>query len=407
MLYWRLAFRNLFRQRERLGLNLILLIGAFSAIVVFKGFKVHVLQTIQDIAVDTQFGHIQVAQNKVLKNELVESISDKMIMEPEALIQELKAIPGVRAVSGRLDFYGLLNSEEKSIPVRFVGFDPELEPELQKRLFFHEGKAFSEPKQLIISTGVQKILKTRPQGELTIVGSTLEGGLNAMDVTVTGVFSTGITEVDRDTVYLSLREAQKIYDSNAVGRLILTLKEPKDLVKMSQAVGGTLAAANSGGGLGVRTWRELSDLFNQVEGFFDFQNLVIELILLALVLLSVSNTMNMTVFERLAEIGTLRALGDQESDIRRLFLIEAILLGLLSVFLGVPLAYLLMQLISSFEIPILLPLASQPIPMKLVAYPGSFVEASLVCFFSITLASLWPARRGAGTPIVTALKAKI
>jgi putative ABC transport system permease protein len=406
MLYWRLAFRNLFRQRERLLLNLILLVGAFSAIVIFKGFKIYVLGTIQDVVVDTQFGHVQVTQNRVWNNEFIDSASEKLLSEPEALIKKLSTVPGVNSVSGRLDFYGLLNTEEKSIPVHFIGFNPQLEPQLQKRLLFLEGKAFSEPRHLIISTGIQKILKVHAGSELTIVGSTLDGGLNAMDVKVTGVFSSGITEVDRDTVYLSLREAQKIYDTGAVGRLILTLQDPKALLPMTGKI-ESIVAADSGGQLGARNWRQLSDLFNQVEVFFGFQNLVIEVILLALVLLSVSNTMNMTVFERLGEIGTLRALGDQERDIQMMFLIEAVVLGLLAVLLGGPIAYVLLKLISSFEIPILLPLASQPIPMKLIAYPGSFIEASLVCFLSITIASLWPARRGAKTSIVTALKAKI
>ena len=60
MLYWRLAFRNLLRHRGRLILNLILLVGAFSTIVCFKGFKSHVLNTIHDLIIDSQFGHLQV-----------------------------------------------------------------------------------------------------------------------------------------------------------------------------------------------------------------------------------------------------------------------------------------------------------------------------------------------------------
>ncbi len=411
MLYWRLAFRNLFRQKARLILNLTLLFGAFAAIVFFKGFKMNVLMVMTDILVETQYGHIQVAKPKLWDNAPIDQISEKMISDPTNLIQKISNLEGVRFVSPRIEFYGLLNSEDKSIPAHFIGFDPGVETQVQKNLFFSEGGHFTQSKQIIIGSGLQKILKVKPGEDLTLVSPTIDGGMNAMDVSLKGVFSTGFAEIDKETVYLPLKDAQKIYDSTAVNRILISLKNPKNLQAEEDKIrnlvnqeGLTQPPAEK---LEVRSWRKLADIFNQVEDFYDFQNFTIEFILLLLVLLSVSNTMNMTVFERLGEIGTLRALGDYESDIRYLFFTEAILLGALSILISAPVAFLLMQLISNLGFSVVLPLASQPIPVRLIAYPTSFLEASGVCFFSIVLASLWPAKKGAQTSIVTALRAKI
>ena len=115
----------------------------------------------------------------------------------------------------------------------------------------------------------------------------------------------------------------------------------------------------------------------------------------------------MTVFERLSEVGTLRALGDQESDIQFLFLIEAIILGTLSIGLGIIFSYLVVQIISNIGFSIHLPLASQALPIKIILYTRSYIEAIVVCFFSTVAASIWPARRASKLPIVLALKAKI
>ena len=74
--------------------------------------------------------------------------------------------------------------------------------------------------------------------------------------------------------------------------------------------------------LQVRDWKDLAELYTQVEVFYIFQNFLIEVIIVCLLFLSIANTVSMTVFERLSEIGTLRALGDYESEVRNLFLIH-------------------------------------------------------------------------------------
>ena len=72
MLYWRLAFRNLFRHRARLVLNLFLLVGAFSTIVCFKGFKIHVLNVKQELVIDKDFGHIKLEKKSYWDNTPVD-----------------------------------------------------------------------------------------------------------------------------------------------------------------------------------------------------------------------------------------------------------------------------------------------------------------------------------------------
>jgi putative ABC transport system permease protein len=402
MLYWKLAFRNLFRHKTRLTLNLILLVGAFTSIVIFKGFKANVLNHMRDVIIDTQLGNIQVAKEQFWNNTPVDRAIDKLIEDPKALIQRLAAIDGIDYISARISFYGLINTETKSIPARFIGFDPNLETKLQPRLSFPKGRPFSDRKQVIVSTGLEKILKLKPDENVTVVSPTLDGGLNAMDFTATGVFATGFTETDNGTVFLSLADAQKVLDSDRVENLMIVLKDRERSREIQSQIQGVLENT----GLRAKSWQDISELYVQVEGFFNFQNTVIEVILLLLLLLSVSNTMSMTVFERLAEIGTLRALGDYESNIQMLFFIEAILLGLLATAIAIPFSYMVVQLINAVGVPVVLPLASQPMPLQVAVTASSYASAIAICFFSIVLASLWPSRKGAATPIVDALRAK-
>ncbi|MFZ3228777.1 MAG: FtsX-like permease family protein [Pseudobdellovibrio sp.] len=403
MLLWRLAFRNLLRHRGRLFLNMLLLVGAFSTIVCFKGFKNHVLNEIQRIMIDTQFGHIQVAKKKYWDNSAVDQLTDKMIQNTSELVTQISENPQIQFVSPRIEFYGLVNTEEKSVTAHFVGIQPNVETQLQSSLLIPEGTAFHNAHEALLSTGLKTKLNLKSGSSVTVVSPTLAGGVNAMDLHVQGIFGTGIAEVDNGTIYLPLVDAQKILDTDFADKLVITIKNESNSAEVISDIRRIIKNTD----LEVKSWRDLADLYNQVEDFYIFQNFFIEMIILLLLLLSVANTVSMTVFERLSEIGTLRALGDYETDIQKLFLIESFLLGGLSILIGIPISLAIVHFVSSLSIPITLPMASQPILFKLLPNVASFIEASTVCLFSVVLASLWPARKGSKIPIVSALLAKI
>ena len=403
MLFWRLAFRNLFRHRGRLFLNLILLVGAFATIVSFKGFKSHVLYEVQNAMINSQYGHIQIAKKSQWQNLSVDQATDKLLDPTPDLLAPISKIRGVQSVSGRKEFYGLINTEEKSVTAHFIGVQPQAEKYLQDTIIMEVGGPFQNPKETILSSGLKSKLKATVGQDVTVLSPTLTGSVNAMDLKITGLFSTGVADVDKGTIFLNLKDAQKILDTDLVDRLLIKLDDETEISRVLAEIKPLLQGTD----LQAKGWRELAELYNQVEQFYQFQNFFIEMIILLLLLLSVANTVTMTVFERHSEIGTLRALGDYESDVQNLFLIESFLLGLLAVILAIPISYLLIQFVSGLNIPIMLPLASQPIPFKLIPTLGAYFEASAVCIFAVVLASLWPARKAARVSIVTALSAKI
>ena len=61
---------------------------------------------------------------------------------------------------------------------------------------------------------------------------------------------------------------------------------------------------------------------------------VLQFIILLMVLLSVANSVNMSLFERQGEFGTMQALGNRRKDVVRLVITESILLGLAGAALG-------------------------------------------------------------------------
>ena len=132
------------------------------------------------------------------------------------------------------------------------------------------------------------------------------------------------------------------------------------------------------------------------------------MVILVLVILSVANSVNMTIYERTGEFGTMMAIGQRRWSIFRLLLTENVLLGIIGAVLGVILGILLAWSISGIGIPM------PPPPNSEVGYtayirlvPGVIGIACLVGAVATIIASLFPAYRVSGIPVVDALRKNI
>lgn len=84
----------------------------------------------------------------------------------------------------------------------------------------------------------------------------------------------------------------------------------------------------------VRTWQEEISFMEEMIKTIEAVALVLNTILMAIILLGISNTLVMAIRERTGEIGTLRAIGMQKSSILLLFILEGIILGILGSIVG-------------------------------------------------------------------------
>ncbi len=155
----------------------------------------------------------------------------------------------------------------------------------------------------------------------------------------------------------------------------------------------------------ITPWYQLADFYNKTIVLFSKQVLAIKIIIAAIILLSISNTMSISVMERTGEIGTAMALGIKQSIILRMFLTEGILLGCIGGILGVMIGYLLANIISSVGIPM------PPPPGMARGYTGEILvtqsmvlEAISLAIGTTLIASVYPAWKASKLQIVDALR---
>jgi putative ABC transport system permease protein len=161
-------------------------------------------------------------------------------------------------------------------------------------------------------------------------------------------------------------------------------------------------------GLEVWTWEELNDFYDKTVKLYDQQFGVLRLIVLAMVLLSVANSVNMSVFERVAEFGTMRALGNRSRTVFLLVTIETVFLGVIGASIGVIVGMVSAFAISAIGIPMPPPPhADLGYTARIQLVPGVIFGAFVVGVIATTFAGMFAALRVSRIPVVHALRQAI
>jgi putative ABC transport system permease protein len=155
----------------------------------------------------------------------------------------------------------------------------------------------------------------------------------------------------------------------------------------------------------VVPWYDLADFYRKTVALFSKQVEIVRIIIAAIIVLGISNTMTMVVMERTGEIGTSMALGARRREVLGQFLSEGLAMGLVGGAIGVASALLLAMLISAIGIPMPPPPGMAHGFIGQIRVTGSLAGSAFALAAGTALvASLYPAWRASRLTIVDALR---
>lgn len=398
-----MALKNAMRNRRRSLVTLAITATGTAAALLGGGFALYTYQSLaQASARDT--GHLVVAAKGWFDGTEETPLANGLDGAP-ALTRRLLARPGVERVLPRLQFSGLISNGDKSEIFLGTGVDAAQEFVVKGPFMKRdEGELLDSqpPGQgpgIVLGRGLARSLGARPGTGLTLLSTTTAGSLNALDVTVTGIVGTGITEVDKRLALVDLSTAQSLLGTTRVSTLSVFLDE----IDATDEVGAALRA-QLGDKLEVRTWLEQAFMYRSVKGLYNRIFGFLGVIVLVIVLFSVTNTLAMSVLERTREIGTLRAMGTTPAEVMRLFTLEGITLGTGGALLGMLLAGLVALALLVFRVEMPPPPGqSSGYPLAVVVSPVMYAAAAAVVALLSAVASLLVSRKAAKQPVVEAL----
>ena len=263
--------------------------------------------------------------------------------------------------------------------------------------------AGTDERGVVLGSGLARALKVKAGDTITLLATTPDGVLNAIDATVTGLADIPIKELDERYLATTLGLASELLvASGRVSKLTIVLREPADA---PSALARLLAGLSREGiALAGRTWEELATFYRQVRmlyiGIFGFMGLV----LVVVVLLAAANTMMMAAAERTREIGTLRALGTRPSAIRRMFIAEGFILAVLGCLGGALVALAVRAGLNHAGLTLPPPPGvSHGVPLHVNLYLTAYAAGALAMGATLVAASWFPARRASRMSIIEAL----
>lgn len=401
----KLAFRNLFRQKSRTAMTLTVIVFGVVGIILSGGFVQDIFVQLRDATIHSRLGHVQVYAEGYYELGRREPYR-YMIKDPEYFSDQLRGWPAVSNVMQRVNFSGLLNNGATDLPIIGEGIEADKEAELGSFFFIIEGRQLTDrdANGVLLGEGVSRSLKKGPGEFVTLLVNTLDGALNTLELEVVGVFRTFSKEYDDRAIRIDLEAAKELLDTEAVHSLVLFLND----TQATDDTARTLRAALDGYGYEVWTWLELDDFYSKTVELYKRQFGVLQIIILFIVLLSVMNSVGMTVNERTGEFGTLRALGKRADEVYGQVILENVLLGAAGAALGVLVGVLAAYGISQAGIPM------PPPPNSNAGYtayirivPDIVAKASIIGFVATVLSAMVAARRPTRLPIVDALRANI
>lgn len=241
-----------------------------------------------------------------------------------------------------------------------------------------------------------------------LLASSGRGAPNVAALTVVAAEDQGFKELDEVSVILQLDFAQRLAFGRSPPRAtaIMVQLHSSSMIPDAAERLEELVAQRGDLPLVVRDFEELNPYYVQSVQLFDVIFGFVFVLIGAIVLFTVGNTMNAAVVERTVEIGTLRAIGLRQSGIRRLFLLEGLLLGCFGAAVGMVATLLITQLVNRAGLTWLPPGTSQLVPLQL-SYFGenaTIIGTTIGLILIATLSAWWPAWRAARTKVVEALR---
>ena len=338
---FKMAIRNLMRYKRRTLLTSLLITVGILTVILFSGlagsFKEMMIGQITDS---------NLAQMQIHKKGYVSSI-DSMPLNLNLSPKEYKTIekilqdnPDVVAYAPRIKLSAMLSNYSETTNIRLNAVDPEKEtmvcPDVGNRMVFKDNvrkKIFVKPGEIIIPKNLAKGMKVKAGSLVVIVAQNRDGSINGLNFTVAAIIESVLGPQGKEG-YIHIKDARTLLrmEKPEVTEIAIRIKNFNKLSAVyTDLKSSLLKFENKKGGpiFEIHTWEKLSPFVN-IAKMIDLMTISMELIMIAIVLISILNVMIMSVYERIREIGTMIAIGTSPGKIMGLFLSEGFFLGLIS-----------------------------------------------------------------------------
>jgi ABC-type lipoprotein release transport system permease subunit len=323
-------------------------------------------------------------------------------------------------------------SDTGSMDLVLAGVEIDREPAFREVVQPVEGRLddLAQPGTLLLFEDQAKRLGVKAGDALTLSAPTTRGMSNTADVRVVCV-ARNIGLLSAFNAFVNAETLRALYQLKAgtTGAVQIYLKDANDSARVAARLRGALAQAGwrvmdpdpqpywqklmmkvnsedwTGQKLDITTWEDEMSFLSWVVTAVTWLGGILVTVLMVIVAVGIVNTLAIAIRERTREIGTLRAIGMQRTQVLRLTLLEAFLLGIAGAATGAVLGAAIAAGVNAARIA--LPESMQYFLLQqhlhLLVRPGQTLLFVAFVALLTTLAAVWPAAHAARLRPVTAM----
>ena len=267
-----------------------------------------------------------------------------------SFIETFENNPSIQSYSAFSESDVLILSNETINPIRLIAYENQnylIEEKLNKVLIDQENQLFDRSFSIVIGNDLAEKLTVDIGDKLRILTNEKLilpfGNMPRMkDFTVTGIFDSGIFEIDENIALVDMMDANKFLqlDSNVSGYAF-------DFFDPSNSKGNIKEIART---INVKGW--LSDWSSENPNFFrslDLTRQIIFLVLmsiLAIACFNIISTQSMLISDKRSSIASLIAMGFERSNIFYIFIALGISFGMIGLVIGISLSMVISENLS-------------------------------------------------------------
>lgn len=351
----KIAFRNLLRHKRRTILTGVVISFGLWMYIFMDSIMNGLDRGSMDNMINLSTSAVQVYTKEY--DEDKESYPLKHGLQDLSGIEKtLLAHERVKSVTPRTKFLGELSNYEESMPVIGTVVEPDKDKTVFTLTEYLVGNYFSDnnEREIILGKDLAREMNVKPGGFITMYALTKYETRNADDFKVVGLFNTTDPALNKSGVFITYTAANSFLDlENTVTELCIQLKHRinfddllDDMLEVQTLIKKELPD------LSAYTFKELgAGILALVKGKKNW-GAGMTLVFLLIAAVGIVNSVLMSVYERIREVGVLRAMGMGGKEITWMFMFEGIMIGFVGSLGGVILGVISVIILTTYGWPL-------------------------------------------------------
>jgi len=408
-----ISSRNLLRYHRRTFLTGLLITMGVMAVLLFislsSSFKAMMIGQITD----SMLGHVQVHSKGYVAS--LDNLPLNLMLKAEdtqGIEKHLAEMPAIEAWSSRIKFGAMFSNFNETTNIRLNGVYPEREaatcPQLSGRVVKGDaGDDLLERGTILVPELIASGMNIKVGDTIVLVATNQDGAVNGQTFVVKAILE-GISGPGGRDGYVHIEDARALLrlGKGGVSEYAIRLKQADSVPQVVKQLNAAIGAQKGDDGKAafeIHGWKQLTP-FSSIASMIDMLTIFVQVMLVAIVLISIMNVMIMAVYERMREIGTLAAIGTSPGRILSMFLGEGLILGAGGSLIGVLISLAIIKILQLYPLGFSFGRQDDLLLTPMIEI-SDILNISLLVILMAVLASLQPAWKASRMDPVVALRA--